>query len=265
MITYQGLEKARASGNLENFIKDAIDEYQTGKGYVYMIDAEKYANGENAALMSMQSEVMLDGGYTADVFARIRVPTGIFDRIVTQLVNRLWFNAVQLDDQKKKNALGRGFDVTAKNMATNAAIHGVCYGFWNLDRLQMFTAKEYFPFPDDRTGAHMAGTRFWRLDEDSPWVVQLYEMDGWTEYSMGSFGGLEIATHKTAYKTNVRRDALGEEIVGGENYPGFPCQERAFHRCLPGSGCPYPQSFRDKPVPTFLRVFPKGHSDGHSR
>jgi len=185
---------------------------------------EAYYNGDNPTLASYMSRLQTDSG-SVDLFAKIRVPSGIFNRIITLLVNRLWFNGVQLDSPKIKEKLGKYFDKIAKDIATKAAVHGVCYGFWNNDTLQKFTATEYLPLPDERTGEHKAGIRFWSIDSsdtEKPMIIQLFEVDGWTEWTRKGTGPLVIAISKVAYKLNIRRDALGEEITSGENYLSFP-------------------------------------------
>ncbi|MCL2815357.1 MAG: phage portal protein [Oscillospiraceae bacterium] len=222
IFSFNEMEAAKAGGTLEAYITKNIDAYTASADYADMLRNEAYYNGENPALQAYSAKVEIKDR-SVDVFAKIRVPSGIFRRLIVLQVNRLWYNGVQLDNQETKDRLGKYFDNTAKDIATNAAIHKVCYGFWNFDRLQMFTAKEYFPLKDERTGADKAGIRFWQLEADKPWTIQLFELDGWTEYTRAAKGGELIpAKPKQAYSQIIRRDAMGEEIVGGENYIGLP-------------------------------------------
>ena len=193
----------------------ASDTYKT------LADAEAYYLGNNPTLAAVLSDINV-GGKRVETFAKIRIPSGVFGRLITLLINRLWKNPVQLDSVEAKSRLGKNFDKTSKDISTYAAVHGVCHGFWNVDHLEMFTARQYFPLMDERTGADMAGIRFWQIDEEKPWVVQLYELDGWTEWSRKDKGALTPVTAKQAYRLSVRSDALGSEIVAGDNYPGFP-------------------------------------------
>jgi len=218
------LQAAVISGTLERFIEKSVDDFLSSKKYRDIVMREQYYLGENPTLAAYLSRLEMDSE-TVDLFAKIRVPSGIFNRIITLLVNRLWFNGVQLDTPELKKKLGDNFDKTAKDIATKAAVHGACYGFWNNDFIQLFAATEYFPLADERTGAHMAGIRAYTNepeDENHPWVIQLFEIDGYTEWSRVGTKPLKLFMPKRSYKRTVRRDALGEEVIGGENYPSYP-------------------------------------------
>ena len=218
MITYQDFLE---SSDKENFIIQSMDNYLASYEYAKLIEADKYYSGDNPTLAKMQAEFKTETGHDIELFAKIPVSSGIFKRLVTLQVNSLWYYGVQLDNGEKKKKLGKNFDKLAKDISTNAAIHKICYGFWNLDHIEMFTAREYLPLPDERTGAHMAGIRFWRIDEDKPWNVQLFEIDGWTEYKRTD-GLLVTVENKRPYKINIKRDAVSTTVLSGENYPSFP-------------------------------------------
>jgi len=206
----------------KEFIISAIAEYIESKEYSKMLENEEYYKGNNPKLERYFSTLEMDNHKPMDIFAKIRVPSGIFNRLITLLVNRLWYNGVQLDDDDMKTSLGENFDYIAKNMATNAAVHGVCYGFWNYDQLVMFAAKEYFSLKDERTDIDMAGIRFWQIAPDKPWVIQLFESDGYTEYTKDDAGNLTLVIDKRAYKQTFRSDILGTEIIGENNYIMYP-------------------------------------------
>ena len=222
IYTYQDFIKARETKEgPEEFIRKAVDEYIGSCTHRQILTNEAYFRGENPTLMSYFAAVNTERG-PLDMFAKIRVPSGVFARIVTLQVNRLWYNGVSLDDGEKKKALGENFDKVAMDIAVNAAVHGVCYGFWNYDRLMMFTAKEYFPLRDERSGEHRAGIRFFSVGEGKPWVIQLYEEDGWREYLKEENTPLALTGEKQAYRRSVRGDALGEAVIGSYNYPAYP-------------------------------------------
>ncbi|MCL2566344.1 MAG: phage portal protein [Defluviitaleaceae bacterium] len=221
IFTYQDFLKAKEEGALEEFIRHCVDGYIGSYTYRQILMNEAYFRGENPTLMAYFAAVNTEKG-SMDMFPKIRVPSGVFARIVTLQVNRLWYNGVTLDDGDKKRALGEDFDKVAKDIATNAAVHGVCYGFWNYDTLQMFSAKEYFPLVDERSGEHRGGVRFFSIGEGKPWVIQLYEEDGWSEFSWETGEPLVLAREKESYRLSIRSDALGEEIVGHYNYTSYP-------------------------------------------
>lgn len=207
---------------METFIVRAVDERISSPEYTSMIETDKYYKGENPTLMNLKSELSV-GGQKIDLTAAIRTPTGIFKRLIIQLCQSIWAYGVQLDKPETKAKLGRNFDKITEGISKKAALHGVSYGFWNLDHLQRFTALEYFPFKDERTAEDMAGIRFWRIDDDKPMYIQVFEIDGWSEYRRtGKSNALEIVTPKQTYKKNIHRDAISTKIVGGENYGAFP-------------------------------------------
>ena len=81
-----------------------------------------------------------------------------------------------------KELLGPHFDRDLIDLAYRALIHGVSFGFWNLDRLHVFPLTEFVPFWDEREGTLRAGARFWRLDPSRPMQVVLYEEGGYTRF-----------------------------------------------------------------------------------
>lgn len=131
---------------------------------------------------------------------------------------------VQIDTTKER--LGPKFDADLYSWGYHALIHGVCFGFWNLDRLRVLPVTEFAPLWDAETGALMAGIHYWRLTEKSPAVVELFEPDGYTIYKSpkGATGWqLQEAQAKRAYiTTTVSTQARGVVAEQGSNYPGLP-------------------------------------------
>ena len=223
-LSFQDFDIARQEGALINFIPKAIENHLASELYLNAIESEKYFMGENPRL-ARYSAVMQVEDRAVELFPRIRVPSGIFRRHITLLVNRLWYNGVQLDTPEQKLKLGKYFDKIAMSAHINAAIHSVAYGFWNYDHLQAFTVKEYFPLVDEGSSMHMAGIRFWQIAEDKPKIIELYELDGMTKFKQVGNGPLEIMIPKRAYRLTVRdysAAGLGIDVIDGENYPGFP-------------------------------------------
>jgi hypothetical protein len=129
----------------------------------------------------------------------------------------------QVTIDETKEALGPKFDTDLKNAGYYALIHKVSFGFWNLDRLQVFKYTEFVPLWDEDTGDLRAGIRFWQLDDLKPLYAVFYEVDGYTKYRKSKSDPFVIVEPKRSYKQIIQTsEADGEEIVGGENYPGFP-------------------------------------------
>jgi hypothetical protein len=222
MLSFQDFEIARDAGAIEDFIAAAISQYYASPLYQKAVIDDQYYEGDNPTLMSYFATLEIDGGKKIDLLPKIRISTGIFKRLITLQVNSLWYNGVQLDTQPMKEKLGQYFDNVAVNICTGAAVHSVGYGFWNYDHLEQFTALEYFPLQDERTKMDMAGIRFWSIGPYKPDIIQLYELDGWSEYRRVNGGLPYLVLEKQPYRRTYRSDALGTEIISGENYPGFP-------------------------------------------
>jgi Phage portal protein, SPP1 Gp6-like. len=216
LLTFQDFENAPQK---EIFILKAIDEHKASDLYKKAKTSDKYYNGENM-ITGRNSEITIGDGKLD--LAAIRTPSAIFKRLIIQLVQTVWAYGVQLDNDITKKKLGEDFDYIASWISENAALHSVCYGFWNLDKVQMFTAFEYFPLKDERTSEDRAGVRFWQIDPEKPMFVQLYEVDGLTEYKSDGAQSLEVVTPKRAYVQAVQTDAISAEVVGGTNYSALP-------------------------------------------
>ena len=176
LVTFQSLEAAKAEGKLHRFLNDTIKTFKASSTFTTMLEDEAYYNGENPffeSAISQLKKVMLDTGKVLDLTPLVGIYSNFAFRIVDQLVNRLWYFPVQVGNKER---LGANFDDMAVDIANQAAIHGACYAFWNVDHIEAFKATEFIPLVDERTADNMAGIRFWQIDEKSPMYVQLYEV-----------------------------------------------------------------------------------------
>ena len=223
LVTFQSLETAKVEGKLHGFILDTIKKFKASPEFAVMLEDEAYYAGENPFLrgtLRHLKTVKLDTGKSLDLSPLVDIYSNFAFRIVDQLVNRLWYFPVQVD---KKERLGEGFDDIVIGMANKAAIHGACYAFWNAGKIEAFKATEYIPLVCERTGEHVAGIRFWQLGKESPTYIQLFELDGFTEWLQPPDSKeLETVQPKRAYKRQVLSAGVGELEIGGENYPDFP-------------------------------------------
>ena len=162
---------------------------------------------------------------TEDVVGN-RIHSNFLFRFVTQQNQFLLGSGVTLEDEELKKRLGRGFDKAVEQAGEKALLHGVCWGYWNLDHLEILPAYRdagsgFVALLDERTGDPGVGVQFWQMDEDRPMYVRLFEADGLTEYRMGD-DGFELIAPKRAYKQTWLRDAAGVELIGAENYGVLP-------------------------------------------
>jgi hypothetical protein len=101
------------------------------------------------------------------------------------------------------------------------------FGFWDLDRLRVFSLLEFVPLWDEENGNLRAGIRFWQVDSDKPLMVVLYEEEGFSKYKKGKGEGelkrTDGLTEPKPYKVTYTSTAEGGvEGIEYSNYDGFP-------------------------------------------
>lgn len=221
MKTYQDLQSAT---DKPTFILAAIQEHRTSVMYRIAADAEQYDRKRNVTILAYQKLLYtMSGKAVPDNYsANHKVVSGYFNRFVTQQNQYLLGNGMTLENEANKNWLGVDFDQKLQQAGRSSLVHGVAFGFWNLDHLEVFKLTEYVPMFDEENGSLRSGIRFWQVDSDKPLRATLYEEDGYTEYIKRK-SNLEVLQDKRTYRQIVRQSAIdGTQIYNGGNYPGFP-------------------------------------------
>lgn len=230
MKTYQDLLKVvKDEKKLKEFLLAAINDYQSGNLYRWAQIGEDYDKQQNTTIKRYVKMLStLSGGQIPDTFSAChKLPSNFYNRFNVQENQYLLGNGITFNEESTKDKLGtdkKAFDTQVQKLGKKALTHGVSYGFWNHDHVDMFTALEFVPLLDEEDGAMKAGIRFWQIASDKPFRVTLYEMDGYTEY-MRPKGEAELQEFKPKRKYILKfrkSNADGVEIYGGENYPGFP-------------------------------------------
>lgn len=128
-----------------------------------------------------------DGGTSApgteDVVGN-RIGSSFLFRFVTQQNQFLLSEGVSLPEETKKR-LGADFDHLLSRLGECALLHGVSYGYWNADHLEIIemaraAGSGFFPLLDEMTGELMLGVQFWQLGTKRPMFLRLFEQDGVT-------------------------------------------------------------------------------------
>lgn len=218
-------------------LPDIIGSYRNSEEFRAALEANEYFDGDNpaveektilraAAVTVPTKEGPNEKKLTNKEIAGNRIHSNFLKRFVIQHNQYLLANGVTLKDESSKKKLGLGFDKTLEAMGEAALLHGVCWGFWNLDHLEMIQAVRdkdsgFVALLDEMTGAPMVGVQFWRLTSGRPLYVRLFEADGMTMFAEGKHG-LEIRTPKRAYRQTVARDAAGGYVVDVGNYDALP-------------------------------------------
>lgn len=238
MLTYQDFVEA-GGADREGFILEAIERHKSGKAYRTARMADAYDRQENITINCYVQKVFdITGSKLVDFTAsNNKIASNFFHRLNTQRTMYSLGQGVSFIDADEvggedttKEKLGRHFDHDLRTLAYCALIHGVCFGFWNLDRMFVFPLTEFVPLWDECDGTLRAGIRFWRIDQSRPMQAVLYEADGYTRFQgrrdAGGAAGerLEAVEGKRPYieKTSYTPADGIEQVVGGENYSALP-------------------------------------------
>ena len=235
VLTYQDLERASDRPSL---VLAAIRQHQSSGAFRCALDADQYDRQRNVTVRRyVQTIFDLTGSKLVDFTAsNSRICSNFFHRLNTQRVMYSLGQGVSFiglgegGDDTTKFMLGPHFDRDLVDLAYLALIHGVSFGFWNLDRLYVFPLTEFVPFWDEREGTLRAGARFWRLTPDDPMQAVLYEEDGYTRFESRQDGSderserLVVTEEKRQYIEHVAVvPADGQEqVIAGENYSALP-------------------------------------------
>lgn len=224
MVTYQDLEKLN-DDEVMDFVKTTINKHKSSAEYKEAEVAEEYNRKRNKTIMDFQKLLYTVSGEAVldNWSANFKLRSNFFNRFVTQENQYLLGNGVQWDNEDTSEKLGEDFDTQLQDAGEKALVHGVSFGFWNMDHMDVFSFLEFAPLFDEETGALKAGIRFWQIDKDKPLRATLYELDGYTDYIWRPGEEGQILNNKRSYNLTMKgTDVDGMEIVDGENYKTFP-------------------------------------------
>lgn len=232
-ITYQDWEQ---SAEKEKLLIKAIAEYKASPMFRTALEADAYFSGHNTGVAK---KTVLRAGKVAvtkedgrkhyrsvmqDVVGN-RIGSAFLFRFVTQQNQYLLSEGVILQDAETKRRLGCDFDRMLVQMGEKA-LHGVCWGFWNVDHLELIPAAQgalsgFFALQDEMTGEARIGVQFWQLGAERSMWIRLFENDGATllrrEGKM-----LQTVQPKRPYILTESTDALGQTTLVGQGYGTLP-------------------------------------------
>lgn len=229
MYTFQDFQEKVGTANFSSWIIAAINDYKGSEFYQNASVAQDYARQLNTTIMTYQKFLYtVTGKAIPDNYsANHKCTSNFFNRFVTaEAAYSLGNGASFGKGDATKDKLGKDFDKKLYMIGKNSLIHGVGYGFFNYDHLEVFSALEFMPLYDEENGSLRAGVRFWQLDSNKPMRLTVYEEDGYADYIVrdGRVEGYgESNGQKRTYVEIVKQTkADGIEVVAGENYPAFP-------------------------------------------
>lgn len=238
MYTEYTYQDWQSMGGGAEVARKIVDNYKASAFFAAALNASRYFAGENPTLKDKyllrietrekkdpETGLSIRTAERKEVVGN-RVASAFLRRFVCQQNQFLLGNGVVLKDSTLKDRLGRGFDVVLQQLGEKALLHGVSYGYWNLDHLEAIPAavdanSGCVGLLDEMTGAVGVAIQFWQLSDTRPVYMRVFEPDGVTVYKHYK-GEYTEEHHKRAYKLSVRVDELGQTVIGGENYSGLP-------------------------------------------
>lgn len=224
MYTYQDF---LLTNNKENFIEECINYFRTSNQYLMALESRKYYAGENTSILKrLQWFYNSMGIKENDKFkANNQVPNEFYRKIIMQQKSYLLSNGVSMEDDVKE-LLSKKLDLKLQKLGSDSLLDGVSYAYCYINNNNFdfanFKGIEFIPLHDEKNNNIMAGIRFYQINANKPMYIELYEIDGMTEYRSKSEGGIELINPKIPYKITKKIDILGEEIISQEGWSMLP-------------------------------------------
>lgn len=226
MKTYQDYLKVGTSENDRmQFVRDVISAHKNTDLYKTAVIAEQYFKKKNKTIMDYQKLLYtVSGKAVPDNYgANYKIRSTFFNVFVVQEVQYLLSNGASWNNESTEEQLGKDFYKELIKAGTKALWGGVSFGFWNLNKLDVFAVTEFAPLYDETDGALKVGVRFWQIAANKPLRATFYELDGYTEYMWNKDDEPSVVQPKRPYIINTTTSEIaGTEIYDGENYPTFP-------------------------------------------
>lgn len=241
MVTYQDYLKAVGENpsptKVAAFVQYAISAHKSSDEYDIAKTADLYDRQKNKTINEYVRNIFTLAGAPIEDFtaSNNKIASNFFHRLNTQrctysLGNGIFF--ANDENGELKESLGEQFDRAVFDAGYYALIHGLSFGFWNLDKLHVFPLTEFVPLWDEFDGTLKAGVRFWQIDDSKPMIAVLYELDGYTRFQTvkkeespyrETQYELVMAEEKKPYKVTVYSNEAGdEEVVGEYIYSDLP-------------------------------------------
>ena len=228
MKTYQDWLKVAGASEEQRmaFIKALITDHKDSPLFKTAVDAENYFAGQNTTIKRYEKMLYnAKGQAVPDYFsANHKMANRFFYREVMQANSTLLGNGITWKNGAGEQALGDDFDRKILKAGRNAQVGGVCFGFYNNGKVEIYKVTEFAPLVDEEDGALKAGCRFWQIDSQKPLRATFFELDGYTEYQWDKdhASGM-VRTPKRPYIIiKQTSEAFGDEIYEYRNYPTFP-------------------------------------------
>lgn len=228
MLTYQDFVKAKEKNDVNilcDFINKAINEHISSSMYKVAKDATEYDKQQNTTIMNYTRYIYSSLGKKSidPIASNNKICSNLFHRLNTQRCLYSLGNGVTFNEEKTKDLLGDSFDNSLKDGAYKSLIHGLSFGFWDFDKLTVFSLLEFVPLWDEENSDLRAGIRFWQIEDGKPLFIRLFEEDGVTKFIKKNGEKMQIQEEKKGYIKIVKSTEItGIEGVEFKNYKNFP-------------------------------------------
>lgn len=223
MITYQDYLD-RQGESVADFVRRAINEYQSSFFYKIACMADDYARQNNTTITNFVPIIYkAKGGAMENIYtSNNRIASNFFARLNTQRCTYSLGNGLTFAKQGVKEKFGKDIDAKTFKAGRRALDHGVSFFFLS-DELYIFKATEFAMLYDEYTSVGRAGIRFWKLAPDKPLIAVFYEEDGYTKFAEDKEGVFRETEPKRAYIQKISyTEVAGEEVIGEQNYSRLP-------------------------------------------
>lgn len=226
MLTLSDLEKC---GNDENermdFVDQAISDFQHSDEYKIAKRSVAYDNKENPDIAQVEKVIydMQGKAHTDYISANHKIRNAFYPLIIGEKVSHLLANGVTFGNPKHKEKLGKNFDDVNKKIYRDALLCGRSYGFYAGDKVIQLPFLNTVRVLDDYSGELASCIYYTQISPDKPFVVHLYEPDGFTVYSRENTDALRLVQAKRAYKRPFKANkAEGKYEIFSENSSRLP-------------------------------------------
>ncbi len=233
-FTYQDYARAPDKAAL---LLQAVACFRRSPEFLAALEASRYFRGENPTvahktiLRARKLETRTPDGRkrvragTEDVIGH-RIGSSFLFRFITQQNQYLLSEGVSLPTHIKRR-LGDDFDHQLSRLGEFALLHGISYGYWNADHLEVLEMAKnelsgFFPLLDEMSGQIMLGVQFWQVSPKRPMYLRVFEKAGVTLLRVED-KHVEEVSPRTPYLRILRRDALGDTLhIPEEGYGRLP-------------------------------------------
>lgn len=218
LFTFQEFEQSRDKAA---FALAAIRAHEGTRFVQTAKRADRYDRQLNDGINSVMAMLQRDGGGGG-----VRpIASNFFHRLCVQRVMYSLGKGIDWADDSAtiKTRLGGHFAHDVREVAYNAVIHGVSFGFWNVDRLYPIPVTQFVPLWDETSGALRAGVRYWRLALNRPLQAVVFEEDGYIRLAERANSLVKIADKRPYIeRVSYTNAAPDESVIAGENYSSLP-------------------------------------------